>query len=109
VVTPKQRQPRNLEVLPTWCHAIEEPIPSHFMNKSLDGNQGKLADWICPVFGFEANRRHLHYLAEVGLVWIVKAPRHQPCMVYFRDQDQPKYAKANANYLAAMETKQKQT
>jgi hypothetical protein len=84
---------------PRWWHTIEEPRPPEFSPKSLGGNQILLATWICPVFGYKVDRRNLHDLALDGMLWIVKSPRRQHCLVHFRDQDKEKYAAANARRL----------
>jgi hypothetical protein len=67
------------------------------MAESLDGNQRELAAWICPAFGYKADTRTLHFLGEVGRLWIVISPGHQPCWVHFQSQHRREYDKACAN------------
>jgi hypothetical protein len=83
-------------------------MPPQFMSKSLSGNQAQLMKWVCPAFGLKPDRRNLHGLALDGLVWIVKSPDRRLCLVYFRTQDQHRYAEANQNRLD-LERKQQRT
>lgn len=84
-----------------WWHSFQEQRPPEFAFGPLTGAQLDLAQWICPCWGYKPDIRALQRLGEMGDVWIIKAPHHRPCRVFFREQHL--YSEANARRLRQKE------
>jgi hypothetical protein len=77
---------------------VTEPPPPDFKIGPIAGNLTYLAKLICPIYGFEADRRALKRLHESGAIWVQRVSG-QSYKVRFKEGDRPIYAQANAQDL----------
>jgi hypothetical protein len=76
-------------------HSVTEPLPADFKRGPIAGTLKYLADLICPLYDYEADRRALKRLGEAGAIWLQRI-RGQSYKAYFKDSDSRIYAQANA-------------
>jgi hypothetical protein len=67
-----------------WHHGQDERRPEEYCYGPLTGKLKSLAEAICPIMGYEADRRALRRLGADGAIWIVQR-RAQFWVVYFKD------------------------